>query len=148
MKIVGIDLGDQWVGIALSDALGITCNPYTTATPKTMVEELVKLLQKERVESIVIGLPTTMQGAESAQTAKVREQSTFLENALKGKVPFVPSFILWDERLSSKRANTQGSKGVLTKEQKIKEHARAAAFILQTYLDYKAFQKSMLEDLE
>lgn len=146
MKIVGIDLGDQWVGIALSDGLGITCSPYTTATPKTMTAELIMLLQKERVGTIVIGLPTTMQGAESAQTAKIREQAATLEAALKEKLTTVPTFVLWDERLSSKRANTQGAKGILTKEQKIKEHARAAAFILQTYLDYQAFQKSLQDD--
>lgn len=52
-------------------------------------------------------------------------------------------WILWDERLSSKRAEKTQTKKIKTALDKQKSHSIAAAFILQSYIDYLAFSKSL-----
>lgn len=144
MKIVGLDLGDRWVGIALSDALQMTCRPYKTATIATIVTELQTLLTTERVERIVFGLPRTMRGTESEQTLKVRSQAEQLIATLSANLKREIPYSFGDERLTSQWAqNVRIEKNV--KKQKSGpslEHAVAAAFVLQNYLDSKAFQAS------
>ena len=132
MKILGLDLGDKWTGIAISDAIGMFARPLKTIEAKTIGKTLGELFAQERISTVVVGLPTTMKGTESEQTLKVRERF----EQLKAKFPQV-SWILWDERLTSQHATelriSQGKKP--TAEHKHKEHAVAAAFILQGYLD-------------
>ena len=70
-----------------------------------------------------------MRGTVSEQTKKVEEAKVLLEKEFPDKV-----FILWDERLSSKRADLL--KRAQTKEDKIKSHSIAAAFILENYLQF------------
>ena len=134
MKVVGLDLGDRWVGVAISDGLAMTCRPYETVELTMLEEFLVTLFSKEVIETVIVGYPKTMQGLESEQTLKV---SAYKERLAQ----IFPSYtwILWDERLSSKRAqNLEQYKGG-NKGLKHKEHALAAAFILQGYLDARAF---------
>ncbi len=134
MKTVGLDIGDAWVGIAISDALGISCRPHSTAKVADLDDELAKLLKEEQVNTIVVGYPLTMKGEQSEQTKKVIAKKEELEKKFPGAC-----FALWDERLSSKRAKTAQGKAARTKEGKVQEHAIAASFILQSYLDSKAF---------
>ncbi len=149
MKIIGLDLGDRWVGIAISDGLQMTCRPLKTVTLSTVVPELQTLLKSEQIERLIIGLPRTMRGTESDQTAKIRMQAeqviTELNLALKREVPYT----LWDERLSSRMAqNVMIQKNAKKQQGKgpSLEHAVAAAFILQTYLDSKAFHAPAHQD--
>ena len=138
-KYLALDLGDAWTGIAISDALGIVARPYKTVAAETIVAELQKILAEEKVGTIIIGYPKTMKGLESAQTKKVIAEKENLEKEFAQKFPDL-SWILWDERLSSKRATAakieQGKK-IKTKEDKLKNHAIAAAFILDSYLAFK-----------
>jgi putative Holliday junction resolvase len=130
MKIIALDLGDQWVGIAISDALAMFARPLKTVTANNIVSELAAILSQEKISTVVVGLPKTMKGTESEQTKKIIVQKNILEK----EMPHL-NWISWDERLSSKRA--QELKGAKNKEEKIQSHAVAAAFILQSYLDYK-----------
>lgn len=136
MKIAALDVGDQWTGIALSDATGLLAKPYKTVETKDLVHEIQKLLEKEHIKSLVIGYPKTLKGTISEQTKKVEA----LAEALRATFSSI-SWLLWDERLSSKRADTQ--KKNLSKEEKIRSHAIAAAFILDSYLSYLHMQKNM-----
>jgi putative Holliday junction resolvase len=129
MKILALDIGDVWTGTALSDALGMFAKPYQTAETNKLVSFLSDLFKKESIEKIVIGHPRTMKGTSSEQTKKVEEAKVKLEQKFPEK-----TFILWDERLSSKRADLL--KKATTKEEKIKSHSIAAAFILETYLQF------------
>lgn len=131
MKILALDIGDVWTGTALSDALGMFAKPYQTKETNKLVSFLSDLFKKEKIETIIIGHPRTMKGTSSAQTKKVEETKVILEQEFPDK-----TFILWDERLSSKRADTL--KKATTKEEKIKSHSIAAAFILESYLLYLA----------
>ena len=134
-KCLALDLGDAWTGIAISDALCIVARPYTTVATKEVETALAKILAQEAIDTIVVGYPKTMKGLESNQTKKVIAQKELLEK----KFPTV-TWLFWDERLSSKRADAvrvaQGKKQT-TKEDKLLGHARAAAFILDSYLSSK-----------
>ena len=134
MKILGLDLGDQWTGIAISDATQMFARPVETVSASELDLALMRLLSKEKIETIVAGLPRTMKGGSSQQTEKVIKEV----ETLKQKFIQV-SWIMWDERLSSKRA--EAVKPSKTKEEKLQSHARAAAFILQSYLDHLKFKK-------
>lgn len=127
MKILALDIGDQWIGTALSDPLGILATPYQTITANTLIAFLNEILQKESIDTIVVGYPLTLRGTESEQTVKIR---TLFEN-LQKSYPTV-KWVLWDERLTSKQADR--IKHAKTKEEKLKSHSRAAALILESYL--------------
>jgi putative Holliday junction resolvase len=134
MKILGLDIGDVWTGTALSDALGITARPHKTAETNKLVAFLTDLFKQENINTVVVGYPKTMKGTESDQTKKVVATKELLEKKFPEK-----TWALWDERLSSKRADSL--KHARTKEEKIKSHSVAAAFILGSYLDYLAFNR-------
>lgn len=142
-KCLALDLGDAWVGIAISDALGIVARPYTTVASKEIVHALHTLVAKEAIGVVVVGYPKTMKGLESAQTKKVIQQKESLEQTFPNIV-----WILWDERLSSKRADAvriAHGKQQKSKEEKLLGHARAAAFILDSYLTSRAVAQEIEE---
>lgn len=137
MKLLALDLGDKWVGTALSDALGIVARPYQTTTLNDLVSFLKDLFAKEKIGTIVIGYPITMRATESKQT----ESTLLIKEKLEQEFPS-HIWLLWDERLSSKRAQTL--KKAKTKEEKIRSHSIAAAFVLESYLTYCHLQKETL----
>ena len=138
MKILALDLGGRWIGSAISDELGITCRPYETVKREALNSFLNKVLLEEKIGTVIVGHPKTLMGRESIQTQKIAEEKIELEqkfNMIDG-IPI--KWILWDERLSSKRAETTLGKKYKEKQGKLESHSIAAAFILQTYLDYVA----------
>lgn len=141
MKSAALDLGDKWVGIAISDMLGITCKPYDTVFIDYIGDRLKKMLKDEPVSVIVVGYPKTMSGTESDQTKKIVAHKEQLEAEFKADFPAV-EWVLWDERMSSKFADTSQIGKKKDSSAKQKQHAIAAAFILQSYLDHQAFKRS------
>lgn len=137
-KILALDVGDQWVGSALSDASKILAKPYKTVVRDELYTFLNTVVKAEKLEAIIIGYPKTMKGTISQQTQKIID----LHQELETTMPQIP-FILWDERLSSKRADVLSK--ARTPEEKRMSHSRAAAFILDSYLGYLLHQKSMQE---
>ena len=135
MKILALDLGDKWVGSAISDPLGITCKPYKTVDLAQLDDFLKNTLSENELSTIVVGCPTTMSGGQSDQTKSVIQQKLALEQKYSQV-----KWILWDERLSSKRASNLQRETKQGKDAKQKEHSMAAAFILQSYLDHLAMQ--------
>ena len=127
---MALDLGDAWTGVALTDRDCMFARPHTTVSTQDLESYLTKTLSEEQIRMIIIGHPRTMKGGESAQTLKVVAQKEQLEKAFPEK-----EFILWDERLSSQRAQALASKKDV-KQEKMKEHARAAAFILDSYITF------------
>jgi putative Holliday junction resolvase len=140
MKILALDLGDRWVGSALSDGLGITCKPYQTVELVDVVTFLLDVIKREGVRTIIVGYPKTLSGGQSLQTEKVAKFAKQLEQKIGAKQEHTITWILWDERLSSKRA--QEVHHAVTQEDKRKSHSIAAAFILQSYLDGMAFRNA------
>ncbi|MFT6765485.1 MAG: putative Holliday junction resolvase [Alteromonas naphthalenivorans] len=124
MKIVALDLGDQWVGIAMTDISRILARPHTTVALADLESFLTTLLKDEPISTVVVGYPQTLRGTESEQTKKIVKQKEVLEKKFDSV-----EWVFWDERLSSKQAQTVGKKG-----DKYHIHAKAAAVILDAYL--------------
>jgi len=140
MKILALDLGDKWVGSAISDPLGITCKPLKTVQLNELKPFLKETLSAQNISTVVVGYPKTFSGTESDQTKKIVKLKEELAQEF-ATVNFTEiKWILWDERLSSKRA-LEIQSGKYDPESKRQNHSLAAAFILQNYLDHLAFNK-------
>jgi putative Holliday junction resolvase len=135
MKVVALDIGDTWTGSAISDALGMFARPYQTTATTELHSFLARLFAQEQIAIAVVGYPKTMSGGKSQQTEKV-------EQVYRQLATLFPEleWILWDERLSSKRADALKKSN--TKEDKLFSHSRAAAFILSSYLEFRYQQKA------
>jgi putative Holliday junction resolvase len=136
-KALALDLGDKWVGIAISDTLKMFARPYKTVTAPELEHALITILKEEPVDTVVVGYPKTMKGRESDQTTKVVQQKEDLEKKFSSV-----AWVLWDERLSSQRADSVSStkkNKKKTPEEKLKSHSVAAAFILDSYLTAQSF---------
>ena len=131
MKVMALDLGDAWVGTALTDALRFFSKPYKTVAAADLETFLQDVLRQEKVSIVVVGYPKTMQGNESDQTRLVVSTKEKLENMFPEQ-----TWVLWDERLSSKQARML--KNPKNKEEKLQQHSIAAAIILESYLPYLA----------
>ena len=135
-KLLALDLGDKWVGTALSDETQIIAHPHKTVKAHELAIFLQELFARETIEVVILGYPKTMRGLHSAQTEKILAQ----KEQLVHEYPAI-TWILWDERLSSQRAKSIGT--IKTKEDKQKSHSIAAAFILDSYLNYLSLQKAL-----
>lgn len=141
-KCIALDLGDAWVGVAISDFLKIVAKPLKTVGVAEFDVEFLKLFALEPIEVVVIGLPVTVGGGtDSDQTKKIRAEAIRLEQLAKDQGIEDVQWVLWDERLSSKRAAAL-TKGPQSKSEKLLLHAKAAAFVLQNYLDHLSFKNS------
>jgi putative Holliday junction resolvase len=138
-KHLALDLGDAWVGVAVSDPLGMLARPLETIRAEDLFIRLPQLLQQERVSTVILGRPITCRGTESSQTEKIDALAAQLANLFPNTV-----WKCWDERLSSKRAQQvqTGQKKKITKETKQQSHAIAAAFILDSYLFFLQSQNA------
>lgn len=104
--MLGVDLGLQRTGLALSDELGLTTRGLDNLTPRSRAEDvafLVQLIAAEEVVDVVIGLPLLPSGDESPMSKRARGFAAALELALadRGVAAIVH---LIDERGSSKAA--------------------------------------------
>ena len=141
MKILALDLGDKWVGSAISDPLGITCKPLKTVELSDLKAFLQKTLPEHDISTVVVGYPKTFSGTESDQTKKIVKLKEELASEFATVNLTEIKWILWDERLSSKRA-LEIQSGKHDAESKRQNHSLAAAFILQSYLDHLAFNRN------
>jgi putative holliday junction resolvase len=138
-KIAALDYGDVWTGSALSDAMRMFARPYKTIASKDLNALIQTFITQEKIETLVIGYPQTMRGTESIQTKKI----ITLFESLQLQFPTI-TFVLWDERLSSKKADSLRKNK--TKEDKIHAHSIAAAIILTSYLDHLRFEKEFNQE--
>lgn len=133
MRILGLDIGDKTIGVAVSDPLGFTAQGITTIRRKNYtydIEELKKICDEYGVETIVSGLPKNMNGTLGPQGEKVLEFCERLKESLDIKID------MWDERLTTVAAHRAMLEADLSraKRRKIVDKV-AATYILQGYLD-------------
>jgi putative Holliday junction resolvase len=133
MRIMGLDVGDKNIGVAVSDALLLTAQGRPTLRRTTLEADLryLRLLAMENeVEKIVVGNPLHMGGEAGRQSKKVARFATKLSKTLGLPV------ILWDERLTSLAAEQHLEEaGLKWRDRKKHVDKIAAMFILQDYLD-------------
>ncbi len=133
MKILALDIGDKWIGSAISDPLGITARPYTTVDTENLVQFLTETIEQEQINTIVLGYPKTLKGKESEQTRKTKA----VGDNLKKLFPQI-NWEWWDERLTSKQAERLIRPK--SKQDKLASHSVAAALLLMGYLEYLSLQ--------
>ncbi|MDQ5940384.1 MAG: putative pre6S rRNA nuclease [Candidatus Dependentiae bacterium] len=132
MRILALDLGDVWVGTAISDPLGIVCRPLKTVKRKELVDFLKKALSEHDVSMVLVGLPAGARGEETEQSKKTR---TFFV-ACQEQFPLV-TWELLDEYLTSQLATSHQQtvkRQKLSSQSKLESHSLAAAFLLKDYL--------------
>lgn len=131
MRVIGIDYGEKRVGIALSDPMQIIATPKTIIKHDnddlTVINSLLEIIDKNNVGKVVVGLPLNMNGSHGFQAERVCQFVEELKNYIS--IPI----IFEDERESSKLAK-ETIKTIKAKESRVDD--RAAAVILQNYLDY------------
>ena len=97
-RIMGLDVGDKTVGVAVSDPLGITAQGVTTIRRigiKKDLEALENIIDEYNVNKIVVGLPKNMNNTIGPQGEKVLKFVKKMENKFKMDI------ILQDERLTT-----------------------------------------------
>ncbi len=135
MRILGLDVGDRWIGVALSDPTGTLASGLPTLErvgPKKDLKRVAELAREHEVGQVVVGLPLKLDGSAGAQANKVLE---FIE-ALRVRVgvPVVP----WDERLTTVAAHNALIEGNVSRRGRKRVVDKVAAvLILQNYLDYR-----------
>jgi putative Holliday junction resolvase len=130
MRIMGLDVGDKNIGVAVSDGLGLTAQGIDTVSRGGYREPLKKIIEEYEVESIVIGLPKMLNGTIGIQGEKVLK----FTDELKESIP-LPVF-LWDERLSTVSAEKVLLQADMSrKKRKSLRDKVSAVIILQNYLD-------------
>lgn len=139
MRKIGLDVGDRTVGVAVSDPLGITAQGITTIERVGIRKDTTKvldLIDEHGCDTVVIGLPLSMNGSESEQTKKVREFGAMLTNKLVSTGHKDVNVVWQDERLTTVQAERVLIDGdVRRKDRKRVIDKQAAVLILQTYLD-------------
>jgi putative holliday junction resolvase len=142
MRIVGLDVGERRIGVAISDATGTLARPVgvlqstklDAAALRRAVDEVRRLAAEEDgVAALVVGLPRRLDGTPTALTPRVQQFARDL-----GATTMLP-VVLQDERLTSVEAESrlaQREKDWRARKQKL--DAAAAAIILQDYLDTRS----------
>ena len=129
MKLLALDIGDAWTGTAITDGLRMFARPYQTVASKDLDVFLQQTFAKEKITTIVVGLPKTLKGTNSQQTEVTIAKKERLEKKFPDK-----KWVMWDESLTSKAASQ--IKSAKTKEEKLLQHSIAAAIILESYLPF------------
>jgi putative Holliday junction resolvase len=131
MRVIGLDVGDKNMGVAISDAMGLTAQGIKTVSRKDCIEALKKIIEEYEVGSIVVGIPKMLDGTMGIQGEKVMK---FIKEELKVAIPL--PVILWDERLSTVSAERVLLEADLSRKKRKRLRDRvSAAVILQNYLD-------------
>ena len=140
MRILGLDVGNKTVGVAVSDPLGVIATGVTTIDRVGIRKDTGKVIdyiKEYGCETVVIGLPLSLDGEDSIQTQKVRDFRTMLENKLRSSGPLSKVKVEWqDERYSTVEAEEVLIEANMSREDRKKIIDRQAAIvILQRYLD-------------
>ena len=131
--LVGLDLGERTIGVALSDILRGVATPVETIRRKKFgvdAEKLKAILSDREVKGVVLGLPRNMDGSEGPRCQSTRAFARNFSRLWDGPVTF------WDERLSTVAAERALLEADTTRKRRAEviDHV-AAGFILQGLLD-------------
>lgn len=129
MKYLGLDYGKARVGLAVGDdetKVAVAKGLLEGLSQNKLIEKIKALVNLEKIDRVVIGLPVNMEGEETEMTEEVKLFVEKLRSNIESPIQTI------DERLTSQMADTllmedKGRKG--------KQDIVAAQIILQTYLD-------------
>jgi putative holliday junction resolvase len=127
VKVMALDFGAARTGVAVSDPTGLIARPLCVverAAGEKGMAELVRLVEEQEVEQVVVGLPLTLRGRRGDQARATERFAESLRDAID--VPVV----LFDERFTTSLAQQTPSAAA--------EDARAAAHLLSSYLAWSS----------
>lgn len=137
MKYLGLDLGTRTLGLSISDLTHTIASTYKTIRYEEndydyLLQELKKIIEQEKIEKLVLGLPKNMNNTIGESAERCLNFKKLLEEKLKIVVE------MQDERLTTVEAhNYMIEANMSRKKRKQKIDSLAANIILQTYLDRK-----------
>lgn len=135
MRVLGLDVGDRRIGVALSDPTGILASPLTIierASDEQTIDAILKIVVERGAERIIVGLPRSMDGHIGPQAEKVQAFTELLRQRTAVPIEFR------DERLTTVAAMRLKKEASTRRlDRKTRYDAMAAAIILQEYLDEK-----------
>ena len=141
-RVIGLDVGDKTIGVAVSDPLFLTAQGITTIERVGVRKDTTAVLEYVKeydAEAVVCGLPIMLNGSDSPQTQKVREFAEMLQNKLRSNGSKA-KIIFQDERFTTKIAeDVLMQTGMKRKERKQFVDKQAAVIILQSYMDAQRF---------
>jgi putative Holliday junction resolvase len=138
MKIMGMDIGEKRVGIALSDDEKRLSIPHSIiSNNKDFTSKLTRILDRESIEKIIVGMPYTLKGEIGSQGKKVLD---FVKNNILNMGMEV---VYQDERFTSK---FPADASLNKKKMKHQKDKFSAALILQSYLDRKSKIKKVEDE--
>jgi putative Holliday junction resolvase len=137
-RVLGVDVGDRRVGLAISDASRTLARPLTTVKVKDAADAVIRVAEtiaaleadEDGLDAIVVGLPTRLDGSPTTATPRVQ---AFID-ALRSRTTV--RIVTEGERLTSREAESRLAVNERDwRKRKEKLDAAAAAIILQDYLD-------------
>ena len=133
MRILGLDMGQKTIGVAISDPLGFTAQGIKTIYRKNKEQDIIelkKICEEYSVEKIIVGLPKNMDNS----IGFAGEKSLEFTELIKEKIGI--EIEMWDERLTTVAAHRAMLEADLSRAKRKKiVDKMAATFILQGYLD-------------
>ena len=131
--LMGLDLGDKTIGVAVSDLFGSVATPLETVKRRKFTLDaarLVELVEARQIGAIVLGLPRNMDGTEGPRCQSTRAFARNLVRLIEMPIGF------WDERLSTVAAERALLEADTTRKRRAEviDHV-AAGYILQGLLD-------------
>lgn len=134
-RILGLDIGDKTIGVAVSDLLQLTAQGVTTIKRESKVKDfsiLESYINEFQAKKVVVGLPKNMNGTIGPQGEKVIKFADKVKNKFKVDIIYI------DERLTTVAAERILIESDVRREKRKKVIDKiAATYILQTYLDMK-----------
>jgi len=126
MRVLALDYGSARCGCALSDPTGTIVTPIDPvehAAGRRGLATIARLVSEREVQRVVVGLPLSLRGEDTAQTRETREFAATLSVRLGERIPVE----LHDERFTTRIAARQ-------QDTSTSEDSRAAAVLLEDWL--------------
>lgn len=141
MRVLGLDVGDRTIGVAVSDALLLTAQGVETIRRTSMERDLMRLqelMAKYETNTLLVGMPKNMNGSMGPRAEFVQAFAATVQK----KIP-TAEVVFWDERLSTVAATKSLIAADVSRAKRKKVIDKmAAVFILQGYLDSRPKQSS------
>ncbi len=133
--LLGLDVGEKTIGVAVCDGMGMIASPVTTIARRKFADDMAdlnKIIKQYQAVGLVIGLPINMDGSAGKRAQSVRSFAFNANKATGLKVHF------WDERMSSIVAEKMMLSMDLSRQKRGERIDKlAATYILQGFLDAK-----------
>jgi len=134
VRLMGLDIGDRTIGVAVSDELNWMAHGICTIKRKSIdydIEQLDRIIKEKKISKIIIGLPKNMNNTIGDSGKKSIE----FGEKLKNRYPDI-EIVFWDERLTTVAAEKVLIEADVSRKNRKKVIDKVAAtFILQGYID-------------